>query len=151
MTNRTPDPRNPDPRNPDPRNLDPRDPDQHHADPAYEDRLHGRLPYSDPAADPVRTDPLLADQPMVTRGRGGWIAAGIIAALLVVAVIAFSSGTVTDPGTTAVIPDATQETMPETSAPDTIMPEAPPVEPAAPTDNAPSTTPQEPAAPAPVQ
>src|SRR5690606_33210100 len=72
-----------DPRAPDPRNVDPTAP---HA------------PYSDPAADP-----LLTDHRPVTRGgsRGGLIAAGVIAVLLVVALIAFSSGTTTDPGTTA--------------------------------------------------
>jgi Meckel syndrome type 1 protein len=49
---------------------------------------------------------------MASSGRGGLIAAGIVAALLVIAVIAFTSGTTTDPGTTAVIPDQTEDTAP---------------------------------------
>lgn len=111
--------------------TDPRNPDPRHDDPVYEDRLHARPPYTDPAdtlADPAlqrANDPLLSDRPMPTSGRSGLVAAGIIAVLLVIAVIAFSSGTVTDPGTTAVIPDQTQDTVPTTPAP-----EAAPVDPA---------------------
>lgn len=107
-------PRNPDPRNPDPRPTDP----------AYGDRMHARPPYTDPAIDPL-TDPVLAERPMRTNGRGGLIAAGIIAVLLVIAVIAFSSGTVTDPGTTAVIPDQTEQTTPPPAETPGTMPEQP--------------------------
>lgn len=118
---------------------DPRTPDPRNSDPAYEDRLHTRPPLADPAADPLKTDPVLADRPIDTRGRGGWIAAGIIAVLLVIAVIAFTSGTTTDPGTTAVIPDQTQQTTPDTTAPD-----AAPAQPDAPVETmpAPNVTPQ---------
>lgn len=114
--------------------TDPRNPDPRHTDPAYEDRLHTRPPHTDPAMDPLKTDPILSERPMQTSGRGGLIAAGIIAVLLVIAVIAFSSGTATDPGTTAVIPDQTQETTPGTTTPD-----AAPQEPAAPLGTAPAT------------
>lgn len=62
----------------------------------------------DPAADP-RLDGY--DRPRGSR-RSGLIAAGIIAALLVIALIAFSTGPATDPGTTAVIPDQTEDTAP---------------------------------------
>lgn len=127
-----------DPRIQDPRPIDPNYP---HATPS---------PYSDPAADPR-----LADRPLAPeRGRGGLIAAGVIAVLLVIALIAFNTGPNTDPGTTAVIPDQT-ETAPAptanepsaTPAPDTLAPAAPaPVAPSAP-QTAPA--PAEPAAPAP--
>lgn len=125
---------------------DPRIPDPRPIDPNYPQATPS--PYSDPAADPR-----LADRPMAAeRGRGGLIAAGVIAVLLVIAVIAFNTGPNTDPGTTAVIPDQT-ETVPApmanepSSAPDTLAPAAPaPVAPAAP-QTAPA--PAEPAAPAP--
>ena len=125
-----------DPRFGDSQSADPRRPvDPHRGDPVYDDRLHARP--SDPALDPAArvNDPVLADRPMATGGRGGLIAAGVIAALLVIAVIAFSSGTTTDPGTTAVIPDQTQETAPAPApAPGvTPAPEAAPEQPAAPT------------------
>lgn len=113
--------------------TDPRTPDPRHTDPAYEDRLHMRPPHTDPAADPLRTDPILSDRPIHASGRGGLIAAGIIAVLLVIAVIAFSSGTATDPGTTAVIPDQTEQTMPGTTAPD-----AAPQQPAEPLETTPA-------------
>jgi Meckel syndrome type 1 protein len=119
---------------------DPRaDPGLHHSDPVYDDRLHARP--TDPAVDPdaafdpaVRraNDPVLSERPMAT-GRGGLIAAGIVAALLVIAVIAFSSGTNTDPGTTAVIPDQT----------DTAPAPAPDAAPQPPATPAPATPPAE--------
>lgn len=94
------DPRSPD-RIPDPR---PNDPDTPYV---------ASSAYSDPAADPR-----IADRPLpAERGRGGLIAAGIIAVLLVVALIAFSRGPSTDPGTTAVIPDHSGETAPAPAAP----------------------------------
>lgn len=90
-----------DPRSPDPRPIDPNTP------------YIAPSAYSDPAADPR-----IADRPLpAERGRGGLIAAGIIAVLLVVALIAFSSGPSTDPGTTAVIPDQSGETTPAPAAP----------------------------------
>lgn len=110
------------------------------ADPGLEPPLDPAL---DPAWDPVQraNDPLLADRPVSTGGRGGLIAAGIIAALLVIAVIAFSSGTMTDPGTTAVIPDQTQQTAPETTPAPALAPTAPTapgVTPVQPSDTAPA-------------
>lgn len=105
------DPNTPDRRPPDHR-LDP--------DPVREPPLDPSLdPSFNPGWDPVQraNDPLLADRPPATGGRSGLIAAGIIAALLVIAVIAFSSGTTTDPGTTAVIPDQTEQTTPAPTAP----------------------------------
>lgn len=62
----------------------------------------------DPAADP-RLDSY--DRPRGSR-RSGLIAAAIIAVLLVIALIAFTTGPATDPGTTAVIPDQTENTAP---------------------------------------
>lgn len=62
----------------------------------------------DPAADP-RLDGY--DGPRGSR-RSGLIAAGIIAILLVIALIAFTTGPATDPGTTAVIPDQSEDTAP---------------------------------------
>lgn len=85
----------------DPRNHDPRvvDPNYPQASPS---------PYSDPAADPRIVDrPIQAD-----RGRGGLIAAGVLGVLLVIALIIFSTGPGTDPGTTAVIPEQGSETAP---------------------------------------
>lgn len=127
-----------DPSTPDRRPLDQRPLRDPGRDPGLE-------PPPDPALDPTwdpaqrANDPLLADRPAATGGRGGLIAAGIIAALLVIAVIAFSSGTVTDPGTTAVIPDRTEQT---TTAPQTTpaptAPTAPGVTPAQPSDAAPA-------------
>lgn len=132
----------------DPRTPDPRHPDPRHNDPVYEDRLHGRPSHTDPLADPAidpalqrANDPLLADRPIQTSGRGGLVAAGVIAVLVVIAVIAFSSGTTTDPGTTAVIPDQTQETMPQETmpAPETVPTEpAPETAPAQPFETAPA-------------
>lgn len=83
-----------DPRIPDPRNPDPTAP---------------RPPYGDPAADPRLSDYPVS--PARSSGRGGLIAAGIIAVLLVVALIAFSTGPETDPNATATIPGQ-EETMP---------------------------------------
>lgn len=118
--------------------TDPRTPDRNNTDPAYEDRLHKRPPLSDPAADPLYVDPTLADRPINTRGRGGLIAAGIIAILLVIAVIAFSSGTMTDPETTAVIPDQTEVT-PQPAQPSDAVPQNPSQqEPSAPNEAAPA-------------
>ncbi len=110
--------------------ADPRTPDpRHQGDPLYPDAPHAgpNPPYSDPAADPR-----IANQTIVQprSGRGGIIIAGIVAALLVIALIAFTSGPATDPGTTAVIPEQSGETIPPTdTAP---APEAAPSAPAAP-------------------
>lgn len=126
-----------------PTNNDPR-PDPRYTDPVYDDRLHARPSHVDPALDPAVqrvNDPIMAERPMATNGRGGLVAAGVIAVLLVIAVIAFSSGTTTDPGTTAVIPDQTQETAPAPTAPGVT-----PVEPAAPA--APEAAPVQPMEPA---
>lgn len=81
----------------DPRIPDPRDP----ASPAYTDPIPG-APYREPIADPR-----IANQTVVQprSGQGGLIAAGVIAALLVIALIAFSTGPSTDPGNTAAIPE----------------------------------------------
>lgn len=108
---------------------DPRIPDPRHADPAYPH--DPASPYRDPAADPR-----IANQTVVqpSSGRGGLIAAGVIAVLLIVALIAFSTGPSTDPGTTAVIPEQTEEMAP---APDAAPP-------------APAPTEEAPAAPAPM-
>ena len=122
-----------DPRNPDPRqNADPTPPDG--------PRVMPQAPYNEPAADPR-----VANQTVVhtSRGYGGIIAAGIIAALLVVAVIAFSTQPGTDPGTTAVIPQPDAEadggTVPATEAAPTGE-EAPAIEeePATPATEAPA-------------
>lgn len=88
---------------------DPRNPDPRPVDPAYEDRAHTRPPYTDPALDPILSDPHVHP---AGSGRGGLVAAGVIAVLLVIAVIAFTSGTTTDPGTTAVIPDQSEQITP---------------------------------------
>ena len=104
---------------------DPRIPDPHHTEPNPP-----QSPYRDPATDPRLND----YQPLPSgTGRGGLIAAGVSAVLLVIALIAFSTGPATDPGTTAVIPDQTEETMPAPA------PEAAPTEPAPPADEAPAT------------
>lgn len=94
-----------------------------------------RPPHTDPTLSDPALDPALSDRHVhpAGSGRGGLIAAGVIAVLLVIAVIAFSSGTTTDPGTTAVIPDQTEETAPAPA------PEATPTQPA-PTDTAPTDT-----------
>jgi len=123
-----------------PTNNDPR-PDPRYTDPVYDDRLHARPSHVDPALDPAVqrvNDPIMAERPMATSGRGGLIAAGVIAVLLVIAVIAFSSGTATDPGTTAVIPDQTEETAPAPTAPGVTptQPTAPETAPAQPTEPA---------------
>lgn len=106
----------------DPRTPDPRDAVR----PAHADPMPG-APYRDPAADPR-----IANQTVVqpSSGRGGLIAAGVIAALLVIAVIAFSTGPSTDPGTTAVIPDQSEEIVPAPA------PEAVPTAPTAPAPDA---------------
>lgn len=100
--------------------TDPRTPDPRHIDPNYPSQAP-HTPYGDPAADPRISDrPVYPD-----RGRGGLIAAGVIAVLLVIALIAFSTGPATDPGTTAVIPDQTEEIAPGgqvAPAPDTSAP-----------------------------
>jgi len=116
---------------------DPR-PDPRYTDPVYDDRLQARPADADPVLDPAArrvNDPVMAERPMATGGRGGLIAAGVIAVLLVIAVLAFGSGTMTDPGTTAVIPDQT-ETAPAPTAPG-VTPAEPtqPAEPATPPAN----------------
>lgn len=69
-------------------------------------------PYSDPAADPQ-----IARQPVPPRSNiGGLMAVGVIAVLLIIAVIAFGSGPGTDPATTAVIPDQQDQMVPTPSA-----------------------------------
>lgn len=91
--------------------TDPRAPDPRHTDPNHPGSPEFRpdSPYNDPA-----TDSRLSDYPPVTTGggRGGLIAAGVIAVLLVIALIAFSTGPATDPGTTAVIPEQGSEPAP---------------------------------------
>lgn len=119
--------------------TDPRTPDRSNTDPAYEDRLHKRPPLTDPAADPQYVDPILADQPANARGRGGMIAAAIIAVLVVIAVIAFSSGTVTDPETTAVIPPVENEQTQTPAQTPTQPNEAVPAQPDVPVETAPAT------------
>lgn len=111
-----------DPRNPGPRQT---------VDPAHPDdaRVMPQAPYTDPAYRDPAADPRIANQTIVqpSRGYGGIVAAGIIAALLVVAVIAFSTQPGTDPGTTAVIPQpGTEESAPAPA------PEAAPAQPSAP-------------------
>ena len=81
----------------DPRHNDPRDADL----PPLPGHPDAPLSYRDPAADPR----LATYEAPRSGGRSGLIAAGIIAALLVIALIAFSTGPATDPGTTAVIPE----------------------------------------------
>lgn len=96
------------------------------SDPIHDPRRHdpaaAQTPYRDPALDP-RPGERRAD---TGSGRGGLIAAGVIAALLVVALLAFNMGPGTDPSTTAVIPEQTQQTPPA------AVPEAVPAVPAAP-------------------
>lgn len=131
----------------DPRSNDPRQ----YADPTHPDgpRVMPHSPYQDPAADP-----LIANQTVVapSSGRGGLIAAGVIAVLLVIGLVAFTSQPGTDPATTAVIPEngsvvtPAPEVQPAPAAP-TVAPEAAP---AAPADNAPTAAPaDETPAPAP--
>ena len=114
---------------------DPRMPDPRNNDPAYEDRPTLRPSYTDPdldpTGDPLRLDPVLEDRPIDTRGRSGLIMAGILVALLVIAAIAFSSGTMTDPGTTAVIPEQSQQTTPDTTAAPEVTPQPTPATPPA--------------------
>lgn len=100
-----------------------------------------QAPYNDPTYHDPAADPRIANQTVVTssRGYGGIVAAGIIAALLVVAVIAFSTQPGTDPGTTAVIPQPGVEQGEDAPA----APEAAPAEPQAPVIQE-----QQPAAPA---
>lgn len=97
----------------DPRHTDPRSHDPAPMDPAAS-------PYRDPVVEP-RVSTQTVVQP--SSGSGGLVAAGLIAVLLVVALIAFTSGTTTDPGTTAVIPEQGEEMAP-----------APEAAPAAPTE-----------------
>ena len=105
--------------------TDPRIPDPRHTDPTYPGSPTGS-PYNDPSADPR-----LSERPPYSGGgRSGLIAAAVIAVLLVIALIAFSSGPTTDPGTTAVIPEQNEEMAP--------APEAAPEQPAAPLENAPA-------------
>lgn len=123
----------------DPNNVDPRRVDPGHPDGP---RVAPHSPYSDPAADPRIVNETVVHN---RSGRGGLIAAGIIAALLVIALIAFSSGPGTDPGTTAVIPEQqSEETAPAPA------PEAAPAQPAEPTtppaQEAPAAPTDEPAA-----
>lgn len=111
----------------DPRHTDPRDPrDGLPPLPGHPDEP---LSYRDPAADPRLAN---YEGPRGSSGRSGMIAAGIIAALLVIALIAFSTGPATDPGTTAVIPEQGEEFAPSAmdEAP-AAVPEAE-VDPAAP-------------------
>lgn len=121
----------------DPRSVDPRDPA----------RPGERSPYNDPTYSDPAAEPHVANQTVVrpSGGRGGLIAAAVIAVLLVIALIAFTAGPSTDPGTTAVIPEQTEGTAP--AAPDATAPEAAPsdAEPAAPVEE---TAPAEEAAPA---
>lgn len=86
---------------------DQRPPDPRHVDPNYPG-VRPDSPYGDPVNDPRFGGPPVGSG----GGRGGLIAAGVIAVLLVIALIAFSSGPGTDPGTTAVIPDQSGETTP---------------------------------------
>lgn len=104
----------------DPRNTDPR-----YVDPGHPDapRVAPHSPHTDPAADPRVVNETVVHN---SSGRGGLIAAGVIAVLLVIALIAFSSGPATDPGTTAVIPEQIEEMAPAPA------PEAAPAEPTAP-------------------
>lgn len=97
-----------DPRSPDPRY--PVDPSPSHPDAPF---TEPHIPYSDPAADPLIATPA-ATPPR--SGAGAWIAAGVVAALVVIAVLAFSSGPGTDSATTAVIPDQTDEAVPTPNA-----------------------------------
>lgn len=109
--------------------TDPNAPDpRRQGDPRPEDaRVSPNAPYSDPAADPRIANPAR----MRSGGsRTGIIVAGIVAALLVIALIAFSSGPATDSGTTAVIPQQS-ETAPAPEA-------APGEQPAAPLGEAPA-------------
>ena len=103
--------------------TDPRVPDPRHTDPTYpQGSPHMPPPYGEPGSDPR-----LSDRPVDSpSGRGGLIAAGIIAVLLVIALIAFSSGPTTDPGTTAVIPEQSEGMTPA------------PEQPAAPQDTTPA-------------
>lgn len=120
------DPGRNDPHTPDP--TRPADPD-----------LAGR-PYADPAADPRIGQPYAEPS---SGGRAGLVAAGIIAVLLIIALVAFSTGPGTDPGTTAVIPDQSEQAAPPQDA---VPPASPPAAeaPAAETP-APEATPPAPA------
>ncbi|MBX9464985.1 MAG: hypothetical protein KL840_18815 [Aquamicrobium sp.] len=104
-------------------NIDPRRVDPGHPDGP---RVAPRSPYTDPAADPRIVNETVVHN---RNGRGGLIAAGVIAVLLVIALIAFSSGPGTDAGTTAVIPEQTEQTTEPAPAP---APEAAPAEDTAP-------------------
>lgn len=111
----------------DPRSPDPRDPID--ASSLEAPILTPHAPYSDPAADPV-----IANRAgMKPRGgAGGWIAAAVIAVLVVIAAIAFTSGPGTDPGTTAVIPDQSDDAVPTPQASPAIPgTEVPPASPTA--------------------
>jgi hypothetical protein len=114
-------------------------------DPTRPDPLDPAVPprgaYSDPAADPRVTNHTVVHN----TGRGGLIAAGVIAALLVIALIAFSSGPGTDPATTATVPDQqTEELAPAPADPVAPAPApeaAPAPAPEAPVDEAPAAVP----------
>lgn len=87
--------------------ADPRSPDPRETHPDFTPQTSMQEP---PYGDPLR-EPHLANRPdYPNRGRTGLIAAGVIAVLLVIALIAFSTGPATDPGTTATIPEQ-NETM----------------------------------------
>lgn len=87
---------------------DPRIDDPRRAPPPPQDQQEPVRSALDPATDP-RLDG--DDGPRGSR-RSGLIAAAIIAVLLVIALIAFTTGPATDPGTTAVIPDQSEDTAP---------------------------------------
>ena len=131
-----------DPRSPDPGY--PVDPTPSHPNAPY---TAPHSPYSDPAADPLITHPAAVPP---RSGAGGWIAAGVVAALVIIAALAFTSGPGTDPATTAVIPDQTENAVPTPNASPAIpgsdaAPEkTQPVAPAAP-----NAAPSAPVAPAP--
>jgi len=97
-----------DPRSPDPRY--PVDPSPSHPDAPF---AAPHTPYSDPAADPLITHPAAVPP---RSSAGGWIAAGVVAALVGIAALAFTSGPGTDPATTAVIPDQTDSAVPTPNA-----------------------------------
>lgn len=117
-------------------NIDPRRVDPGHPDGP---RVAPRSPYTDPAADPRVVNETVVHN---SNGRGGLIAAGVIAVLLVIALIAFSSGPGTDAGTTAVIPEQQNEQTAPAPAPEAAPAPAEEAAPAAPVEE------EAPAAPA---
>ena len=113
-------------------------------DPRRMDPAAQQTPYRDPALDPR-----LADRPVEpSSGRGGLIAAGVIAVLLVVALLAFNMGPGTDPATTAVIPEQSEQTAPAPAPEAAPAPAAPEAPAAAPTAPAAPAAPAQDAAPA---